>query len=64
LRSWTHQGTGDRDDGRPDPSKARGCIVAELARREVDLAEHPARWKVAATGPGARRWQATPAAGS
>jgi len=61
LRSWTHQGTGNDMDVRPAPSKIRGYFVAELARREAHFAEHPARWKVAPTGPGARRSQRTPA---
>lgn len=63
LRSWTHQGTGDDLDVRPDPSKMHRYFVASLERREACLAEHPARWQAAPTGPRARRSQAVPPAG-
>ena len=55
LRSWTHQGTGDRDDVRPDPTDMHTRLRGVLRSREEYLAEHPMRWQAAPTGPKAHR---------
>lgn len=55
LRSWSHQGTGDRDDVRPDPTDMHKRARGILASREQYLAEHPMRWQAAPTGPKAHR---------
>jgi hypothetical protein len=60
LRSWTHQGTGDWADVRPDPSEIQRFFQASLDSRAAYLAEHPARWQGAPTGPRARRSQPEP----
>jgi hypothetical protein len=60
LLSWAHQGTGDDSDVRPDPSKMQRFFQASLDSRAAYLAEHPARWQSAPTGPRARRSQPTP----
>ena len=55
LRSWTHQGTGDRQDVRPDPTDMHTRLLGVLQHRSQHLSEHPMRWQAAPTGPGAHR---------
>ena len=55
LRSWSYQGTGDRDDVRPDSTDMHDRLRGVLAFRESYLSEHPTRWQAAPTGPGAHR---------